>query len=184
MKIVLFREGEKLGLLKILVIIPFIILVTPLAAISGLIHTLQQRTIAKRMIKEWANKKKYILLCYYDGSLWRNYFENEVTPKWEKHIIVMNWSEDKENQVEQEYAELAHKAFDKYLVDYDYPSPEKDEGMRAEYQVALLTVYPNGKVKEFSTYPMSPKEILKYESRTKSNFENMIMDCLAAWKVK
>jgi hypothetical protein len=184
MKFVLFREGEKPSLFKILLTVPLIVLVIPLAAIGGIVHTLQQRSLARKMLKEWAGQEKYILLCYYNGSIWRNYVENEVIPKWDKYIIAMNWSEDKEHQVKREFAELAHKVFDKYIVDYDYPSPEEDEEMRGEYQIALLALHPDGKVKEFSTYPMSPKEIMKYDTKTKSSFEKVITDCLASWKVK
>jgi hypothetical protein len=80
-------------LLQILVAIPLIIILIPLALLvvaTWLLHGLALNVLVWLC---WCSRGKHLLLVYSDSPHWHDYIEDNIIPRLPNSTVVLNWSQ-------------------------------------------------------------------------------------------
>ena len=82
-----------LGLVLLLVLLPFVALAVPLLMLGAWWQALQRRRLQRAFHARWGSQGKRLLLVYSSSPNWQTYIEHNWLPRLASVAVVLNWSE-------------------------------------------------------------------------------------------
>ena len=70
-----------------------ILIVLPFITVFGIAHAINGIRLKRKYRAKWGTESKFVLLVYSESPVWQEYIEENIVPKLQPNVVLLNWSE-------------------------------------------------------------------------------------------